>query len=141
MKRRDGIGAPVDPPFDAVKGPPVDASKDASKDPWRAPVVVAQIPETGLSLDIEAGAAQRTAMAEIAGLRDVASAHARFELTPERSGRVHVTGRLQARIGQTCVVTLDPIENDIDEAIDLVFVPPEQVKQLSDLVDEAEDSD
>ena len=28
-----------------------------------------------------------------------------------------------ARVGQTCVVTLDPIENEIDEAIDLVFAP------------------
>src|SRR5262252_8950783 len=107
MKRRDGIGAPVDPPFDAVKGPPVDASKDASKDPWRAPVVVEQIPETGLSLDIEASAAQRKAMAEIAGLRDVTSAQAHFELKLERSGRVQVAGRVQARIGQICVVTLD----------------------------------
>jgi uncharacterized protein DUF177 involved in 23S rRNA accumulation len=131
--KREGPGAPADPP--------VDASKDSAKDPWRAPVVVTQIPETGLSLDIEASAAQRKAMAGVAGLRDISSAHAHFELTPERSGRVHVTGRLQARIGQTCVVTLDPIENDIDEAIDLVFAPPEQVKQLAELVDQAEDSE
>src|SRR5262249_2721881 len=72
------------------------------------------------------------------GLRDIASAHANFELTLERGGRGHVAGRLQARVGQTCVVTLDPIENDIDEAIDLVFFPPEQGKQLSDRVAEAE---
>lgn len=125
-------------PVDPAVGPAGDASTDH---PWRAPVVVAQIPETGLAVEIDAGPAQRKAMAAIAGLRDIASAHANFELTLERGGRVHVAGRLQARVGQTCVVTLDPIESDIDEAIDLVFVPPEQVKQLSDLVDEAADSD
>src|SRR5438477_13106029 len=124
-------------PVDRALGPAVDASTD----PWRAPVVVAQIPETGLAIAIDAGPAQRKAMAEIAGLRDVASAHADFELTPKPGGRVHVAGRLQARVGQTCVVTLDPIESDIDEPIDLVFVPPEQVKQLSDLAGDAEDSD
>lgn len=128
-------------PVDPAVGPARDASTDASTHPWRAPVVVAQIPETGLAIDIDASAAQRKAMAETAGLRDIASAHGSFELTLERGGRVHVAGRLQARVGQTCVVTLDPIENDIDEAIDLIFVPPEQVKQLSDLVDGAEDSD
>jgi uncharacterized metal-binding protein YceD (DUF177 family) len=133
VERRSRMKKPVNP----AVGPAVDVSTD----PWRAPVVVAQIPETGLVVEIDASAAQRKAMAEIVGLRDVASAHANFELTLERGGRVHVAGRLQARVGQTCVVTLDPIENDIDEAIDLVFVPPEQVKQLSDLVDEAEDSD
>jgi hypothetical protein len=43
--------------------------------------------------------------------------------------------------GQTCVVTLDPIENDIDEELDLIFAPPEQIPTLSDLVDEAAESD
>jgi hypothetical protein len=128
-------------PVDPAVGPARDASTDASTHPWRAPVVVAQIPEAGLAIDIDASAAQRKAMAETAGLRDIASAHGSFELTLERGGRVHVAGRLQARVGQTCVVTLDPIENDIDEAIDLIFVPPEQVKQLSDLVDAAEGDD
>ena len=56
-------------------------------------------------------------------------------------GRFHVAGRVRARIGQTCVVTLDPIENDIDEPIDLIFAPPEQIPELADLVDEAAESD
>ena len=56
-------------------------------------------------------------------------------------GRFHVDGRVRARIGQTCVVTLDPIENEIDEPIDLIFAPPEQIPELADLVDEAAESD
>jgi uncharacterized metal-binding protein YceD (DUF177 family) len=137
MKKRDGTGAPVDPSVDASIG----AAVDASIDPWRVPVVVAQIPETGLAIDIDANAAQRKAMADMAGLRDIASAQAQFEVTLQRGGRVHVAGRLQARIGQTCVVTLDPVDNDIDETIDLIFAPPEQVKELADLVDQADDDE
>ena len=94
-------------------------------DPWRVPVSVAQIPDTGLHREIEAGEPARKAMAEVAGLREIASALASFDVTPRSGGRFHVTGRVQARIGQTCVVTLDPIENDIDEEIDLIFAPPE----------------
>jgi uncharacterized protein DUF177 involved in 23S rRNA accumulation len=30
---------------------------------------------------------------------------------------------VSATVGQTCGVTLEPIENEIDEAVDLVFVP------------------
>jgi hypothetical protein len=52
-----------------------------------------------------------------------------------------VVGHVQARIGQTCVVTLDPIENDINEPIDLIFAPPEQIPVLADLVDDAAESD
>jgi uncharacterized metal-binding protein YceD (DUF177 family) len=110
-------------------------------DPWRVPVIVAQIPEGGLHRDFEADPATREAMAEIAGLREVLLAQASLDVTPESGGRVHVAGRVRARIGQTCVVTLDPIENEIDEPIDLVFAPPEQIPQLADLVDEAAESD
>ena len=110
-------------------------------DPWSVPVTVAQIPDTGLHRDIEAGRAAREAMAEVAGLREILSASASLDVTPKSGGRFHVAGRVRARIGQTCVVTLDPIENDIDEPVDLIFAPPEQIPQLADLVDEATDSD
>ncbi len=113
----------------------------STADPWSIPVIVAQIPDTGLHCEIEADPATRAAMAEVAGLREILSARASLEVTPESKGRVHVTGRVQARIGQTCVVTLDPIENEIDEPIDLIFAPPEQIPVLSDLVDEAAESD
>jgi hypothetical protein len=102
---------------------------------------VSQIPDTGLHRDIEADQAARQAMAELAGLREVASARASFDLGPESGGQIHVVGRVQARIGQTCVVTLDPIENDIDEEVDLIFAPSEQIPVLADLVDEAAESD
>lgn len=110
-------------------------------DPWRVPVPVAQIPETGLHRDIEAGPAVREAMAEVGGLREILSANASLDVTPKGGGRFHVGGHVRARVGQTCVVTLDPIENDIDEEIDLIFAPPEQIPDLADLVDEAAESD
>jgi hypothetical protein len=110
-------------------------------DPWSVPIVVEQLPDTGLHRDIEADPAARASMAEVAGLREVLSARASLDVTPQRGGRVHVTGHVRARIGQTCVVTLDPIENEIDEPIDLEFAPPDQIPQLSDLVDDATESD
>ena len=110
-------------------------------DPWSVPVIVAQIPDTGVHREIEAGPAARNAMADISGLREILSASASLDLTSEKAGRVHVAGRVRARIGQTCVVSLDPIENNIDEAIDLIFAPPEQIPELADLVDEAAESD
>jgi uncharacterized metal-binding protein YceD (DUF177 family) len=110
-------------------------------DPWSVPVAVAQIPDTGLHRDIEAGQAARAAMAEVADLREVLSASASLDVIPKSGGRFHVAGRVRARVGQTCVVTLDPIENDIDEEVDLIFAPPEQIPVLSDLVDDAAESD
>jgi uncharacterized metal-binding protein YceD (DUF177 family) len=110
-------------------------------DPWSIPIVVAQIPDTGLHREFEASPATRQAMAEVAGLREILFARASLDVTPKDGGRVQVAGRVQARIGQTCVVSLDPIENDIDEAIDLIFAPPDQIPELAALVDDAVDSD
>lgn len=110
-------------------------------DPWRVPLVVAQIPEVGLHRDIEADQPVRKAMAELAGLREILSASASLDVMPRGGGRFHVAGRVRARVAQTCVVTLDPIENDIDEPIDLMFAPPEQIPELSDLVDDAAESE
>jgi len=110
-------------------------------DPWSVPVTVSQILETGLHRDLEANPAAREAMAAVAGLREIMSANASLDMVLKGNGRVHVTGHVRARIGQTCVVTLDPIENEIDEPIDLMFAPPEQIPNLSDLVDDAAESD
>jgi uncharacterized metal-binding protein YceD (DUF177 family) len=110
-------------------------------DPWRVPVVVAQIPDTGLHRELEADQATRNAVADVGGLRAVLSVQASLDVTPMSGGRFHVAGRVRARIGQTCVVTLDPMETEIDEPIDLTFAPPDQIPQMADMVDEAQEND
>jgi uncharacterized metal-binding protein YceD (DUF177 family) len=110
-------------------------------DPWQVPVAVEKIPDTGLHRDLEADQATRAAVADVGGLREVLSVQASFDVTPMRGGRFHVTGDVRARIGQTCVVTLEEMESDIDEPIDLIFAPPDQIPEMAALVDEAEESD
>ncbi|SFH69573.1 YceD family protein [Bradyrhizobium sp. cf659] len=110
-------------------------------DPWRVPVIVAQIPDSGLHREIEASAAERKVMAEVAGVREVLSANASFDVVPRSGGRVQVTGHVRARVGQTCVVTLDPIESEIEEEVDLTFAPEAEARRLSDLIEEGQDDE
>lgn len=110
-------------------------------DPWRVPVIVAQIPDTGLHRELVASAAERQAIAEVAGLREVLSVRAEFDVVPKSGSRLQVTGTVQARIGQTCVVTLDPIESEIDEEVDLVFAPEAEARRLADLIEEGRDGE
>ena len=91
--------------------------------PWSVPVTVDQIPETGLHRDIEAPETARAAIAALSDLRDVPALGASFDLE-RRGNEIHVTGRLRARVGQTCVVSLEPMETAIDEAINLTFASP-----------------
>src|SRR4051812_11304555 len=112
---------------------------ESKPDPWRSAVVVAQIPDTGLHRKLEASVAERQAVAELAGLREVVSAAADLDVIPKSGGQFRVTGRVRARIGQICVVTLDPIESEIDEEVDLLFAPEAEVRKMADLVGEGQD--
>ena len=89
---------------------------------WRVPVAVEDIAETGLHIEIEAPAETRADIAKAAALLELHRLAAAFDLT-RQGARVHVTGQVNAEVGQTCVVTLEPIENEIEEAVDLTFAP------------------
>jgi len=92
--------------------------------PWSFRVTVADIPETGLRVDFAADERTREAMAKLAGVVSVPRLEAGFDLTRHGGAGVHVAGRVVATVVQNCVVTLDPIESAIDEAIELLFTPP-----------------
>jgi hypothetical protein len=95
--------------------------------PWSFPIAVAQLPEGGSHQTLESSPAQRDLLAAAAGLRGVLEATASFDLAHRPGGQVHVMGRVKARVEQTCVVTLDPVENDVDEPFDVMFAPPSQI--------------
>lgn len=91
--------------------------------PWHAAVLVVEIPEQGLHRELEAGAAERAAIASLAGLRDLPQLAASFDLTPAGGGRIRVHGRISAQAEQTCVVTLEPLTSEIDADVDVMFSP------------------
>ena len=95
---------------------------DKTTDLWHVPVAVEDIPETGLHLELEVPETVRAALASRAGLRSLAGLTATFDLSRRGTG-VHVAGRVEATVGQTCVVTLEPIENRVSEEVDLLFSP------------------
>jgi uncharacterized metal-binding protein YceD (DUF177 family) len=94
-----------------------------SNRPWSVPVRLDEVPEAGLHLDIEADAGARAAVAAAAGVNEVPQLTARFDVARHGRDGLRVLGTVSARVCQTCVVTLEPVENEIDEPIDLVFVP------------------
>jgi len=91
--------------------------------PCSVPVSIHEIPETGRRFELEADETVRVAIAAAAGLRALPRLQATFEVTRRGADGLRVTGRLGATVGQTCVVTLDTIENEIEESIALDFVP------------------
>jgi hypothetical protein len=91
--------------------------------PWRVLVAVEEVAEDGRHVDLVADADTRAAVARVAGLRDLPRLEASFDLTRHGADGLRVAGRVSATVGQTCVVSLEPLVNEVTEGIDLVFVP------------------
>jgi uncharacterized metal-binding protein YceD (DUF177 family) len=94
-----------------------------SATPWSCPIVVAEIPETGRHVDLVADEPARAALAKVAGVVGLPRVEAAFDLTRHGADGVHVVGHLSATVEQNCVRTLEPMESQIEEHIDLVFAP------------------
>lgn len=99
---------------------------DKPERPWSVPVSVAEIPDGGSHRELAADASVRDAVARLAGIRTLPRLEASFDLTRRGDG-VAVRGEVRAQAGQTCVVTLEPIESEVHEVVDLVFAPPEEI--------------
>jgi hypothetical protein len=91
--------------------------------PWHVPVAVEDIAETGQRFALVADGNVRAALARITGLRDLPRLEANFNVTRRGAGGLHVAGLVSATVGQNCVVTLEPLANEIEEEVDLLFVP------------------
>jgi uncharacterized metal-binding protein YceD (DUF177 family) len=102
-------------------------TKADSKPLWSLPVAVGDIPESGRRYDLVPDASLRTALAKLAGLRELASLKATFDVSRHGSRGLRVSGRVEATVGQTCSVTLEPMENKVDENVDVLFLPPSEL--------------
>ena len=110
---------------------PQSKSPDAAA-PWHVPVVVEDIAETGQHFDLVADAPVRAAVAKVAGLRDLPRFEANFDVIRRGASGLHVVGSISATVGQNCVVTLEPLANEVKETIDLAFEPAQPVAETAD---------
>ncbi|GGC73970.1 YceD family protein [Chelatococcus reniformis] len=98
-----------------------------SKPPLSRLVDVVDVPPEGLHVAFEATSAERDAMAAAFDLVALPRFVASFDLAGT-ARRLKVRGHVDADIRQTCVVTLDPFDDQVHEDVDVTFsedIPPE----------------
>ncbi len=103
------------------------------------PLRAATVPAGGLSLRLEANAAECAALAGRLGLLALHGFVAELRLKPESSGSIHVAGHISASVEQACVVSLEPVPQRLREEIELRIIPEGQnPTEDPDAVDEVE---
>jgi hypothetical protein len=106
------------------KPTPHEASEPRAPGPWSAPLRIEDVQETGRHVVLVADERTRQALAAMVGLRELSRAEATFDVVRSGHDGLHITGQVSATVGQTCVVTLEPIDSEVTEAFDVVFKPP-----------------
>jgi hypothetical protein len=92
---------------------------------------VQDIPEAGLAIERSASAGERDAIAQALELPGCRSLNVRYTLMPRGGGHVHLSGTLQAQVEQACVVTLEPLLNDVAASFKVDYWPETEMPEPS----------
>jgi len=106
------------------------------------PMQVGQLRRGETEATFEASAEECAALAKRMGIAACRSLSARLTFRVSGDGRrVTGTGRLTARVVQTCVVTLAPVEQAIDVPVSLLFLDESLLAEDRDVEDVAAGDD
>lgn len=89
---------------------------------WSVPITLDEVPEAGRHVELVAPAAVLPVIAALAGVNAVDRLVAHVDVSHRGDG-LRVAGRVEGEVRQTCVVTLEPLVNNIREEVDLTFSP------------------
>ncbi|MFC3124777.1 YceD family protein [Pseudoroseomonas globiformis] len=87
------------------------------------PLTWAAVPENGRQYRLAATATECAALAHRFRILGIAFLQAELNLKPEVGGTIRVTGVMEAEVTQSCVVTLEPVNQHVKEAVDARFLP------------------
>jgi uncharacterized metal-binding protein YceD (DUF177 family) len=73
---------------------------------------------------VVATAAECAALARRFGILAIASLEAELALRPDGDGAIRAEGRLSAEVTQACVVSLEPVAQQVSAPVSLRFLPP-----------------
>jgi uncharacterized metal-binding protein YceD (DUF177 family) len=91
--------------------------------PFSYLVKVGHISANPVDVHLEADAAELSGLAALWKVLRVDDLTADLKISRWKRDGVRLKGRVTAKIVQACVVTLDPVESEIDEEFDQIFVP------------------
>jgi uncharacterized metal-binding protein YceD (DUF177 family) len=84
----------------------------------------------GTSGTIEATEGEKAEIARLLDLVALDRLAFDYRLVPSSGHRVRLTGRLTARVVQTCVVSLEPVASELDVPVEIEFWPEDAVAVL-----------
>lgn len=100
-------------------------SKESLQSEFSHVVDVERVPTDGMSLRLSAGEAERQSLARRFRIPGVLALTAQVRIEPDLAlaGGYRVSGRFEAEVEQTCVVSLEPVRQSVSESFERSFSP------------------
>jgi len=96
---------------------------ESGKPPFSYPLKVGHVSSNPVTVTLSADEAERAALAKDWDVLGVDSLEAELQASRWKRDGVRIKGRVRAQLTQACVVTLEPVEENIDEPFEALFVP------------------
>lgn len=93
------------------------------------PLRLAEVPADGLSLQLDATASERTAVARRLGLLSLDLLQGALSIRPLARGGLELTGSMQAKLEQSCVATLEALPVEVSRPLNLRFLDEDAFRQ------------
>lgn len=93
------------------------------------PLAVDRVGPRGLTMEVKATPEECAAVAQRLMLPAIPWLRGKLQLTAGAQGRVAVSGVLEARITQSCVISLEQFDTVLAETFEVVFVPEDLVNE------------
>ena len=106
------------------------AAAEAGQGPLCRLYVADSVREGGDGVTLEASAAEREALAKHLGLAAISALTCDFSVTKRGRTQVQVTGELRAAVTQICVVSLEPFDTGLREAVEGRFAPAPDAREI-----------
>ncbi len=101
-----------------------DDAHEAWPPPFSRPLRAAAVPPEGLDVVLRPNAEECAALAQENDLRALTALEAQLRVARRGADGLEISGRLLAKVRQTCVVTLEDFDAEVDEPVHLRFAPP-----------------
>ncbi len=91
--------------------------------PFSYPVKVGHISANPVRIGLTASTEELQALAKFWDVVSVEYLKSELQVTRWKKDGIRIKGQVEARVTQSCVVTLEPVSSDINEKVEQIFVP------------------
>ena len=93
---------------------------------WSQLIRAEEVPQNGKTIELSPDEAMKKALAKQLDIAELKDLKAKLTMSRENAHIIHIKGTLNAKVKQSCVITLEPVESDITDEFEAWYADEKQ---------------